>query len=446
MMQEISSITSVCLSELPYEEQKEVFNKIVDMAIQVLGEQEKKEATSAEIAAMKGKVVQLNKLPQDRLNILKKILENLLPSTHHPNFPIRTNALCSKDINQWVQSQPKSMRTLLETIVKEIKNIPFDLFLKELKSSIDHFNLELSKEKDQRYIVIVERGKSEEWVLKLSETFLHMPPTLILTQEEYQEYKANDGSIKKVAIFDDGSYSAGQMGFHIDTIFQSFVSHNEKVHLKLKEIVKKALEAVALTGGTIAKNLRPLLEKELLPILENKEIYLKKLQNLEKIIPIEDHQSILAAFKNDETKNDIVFTIANWLKTTVLTSDKCEKLYVIIPFMTKHAEKEITRQLQVVDKPYFLASHKQIPVVSDFIKSESDKKRLLQFLASKQVVFDDQSVFDYLGCYYFENKIPDYLSFIGDSCELPISKTVPPYYIEKFNELCIEVLKELQNS
>lgn len=136
---------------------------------------------------------------------------------------------------KWVEAHHEYYQPALKSLQQSIKRITHSVFKKHLKKVVVKFNEELDKVDDKSYTVLVQSGKSNQWVAELALKYLSEKPTdcLPLGEKQARDYSQyldtlskTDRVAKRIVLFDDASYSGKQLRDHVAAIFEK--------HAKLK--------------------------------------------------------------------------------------------------------------------------------------------------------------------------------------------------------------------
>ena len=154
-----------------------------------------------------------------------------------------------EDIDQakahiWIRAHEKEFQPALKELITKIKRIPFKTFKEELDKSTKDFNQVIQTADKVDYVVLVEPGKSNKWVVELANPSLLIKPECYLQLGEKEarvfcEYldkledlykKDNTLSFpKNICLFDDGSYSGKQMCDHINAIYHKMKEIGQRI-------------------------------------------------------------------------------------------------------------------------------------------------------------------------------------------------------------------------
>jgi hypothetical protein len=182
-----------------------------------------------------------------RMQVTQKIYDVTL--NPYPLVPINNhNELNEVEVGRWIGAHPAQMRESLSELSKKVEHISFNVFDSNFQTGISFFNKLLRDEKVTDYIVMVEPGKSNQWLAEIALPKLVQQPTQITDLGKkgaaYSAYLLKEENKKKpyipnsVVFFDDGIYSGKQMASHIQGVLEATHQFNKNRILHgLEEIV-----------------------------------------------------------------------------------------------------------------------------------------------------------------------------------------------------------------
>lgn len=130
-------------------------------------------------------------------------------------------------LQDWAESQPTLMqRKIAKSVVNNINYISYDLFLEQLKKTVDDFK---QKNRDVPYVLVVaehredklKRGCSEQWVTGLAIEYCDLPqPEAIVTTNQLNDYLQKKPDVQSILILDDAAYSGAQKQIALEELFK----------------------------------------------------------------------------------------------------------------------------------------------------------------------------------------------------------------------------------
>ncbi len=104
---------------------------------------------------------------------------------------------------------------------------------------------------NEKYIVIIDKGRSNEWVFELAAKKLGNLPTNVFDNEiDALNFIKNNPDIAHIVLFDDGSYSGSQMFAHV-TNLKNELPTNVQVNLAIPYMTTKAANILENQGANI---------------------------------------------------------------------------------------------------------------------------------------------------------------------------------------------------
>lgn len=126
--------------------------------------------------------------------------------------PIRSNPIDSEKAKAFVAAHPAGKaKEVAQAIVDNTRHVTQEEFEAQLKLGVEGFNQTLKP--DEKYAIVMQQGKSNEWMAELGFPYLDRMPDQL-----YEAGEVVDASIKRYVFFDDGIYSGSQMSGYISTL------------------------------------------------------------------------------------------------------------------------------------------------------------------------------------------------------------------------------------
>lgn len=168
-------------------------------------------------------------------------IDPILPQKDH-------NKLDANETIKWINAHPKDMQDSISELAKKVEHISFNKFNANFQLGINSLNALIRRRQVRDYMVMVEPGKSNQWMCEIAYPQLHEKPTQIyslgkkgvnfntyLTEEKASEspYYPNT-----VVLFDDGIYSGKQMSSFIKGVFDAVKDFNQKAAQRKEELIE----------------------------------------------------------------------------------------------------------------------------------------------------------------------------------------------------------------
>jgi hypothetical protein len=186
-------------------------------------------------------------LPADYKSLWDKYSVKVIPKTK--DYTVEEQEDVDLEIaGLWIEQHEEEYHEALLALVSKVKRISFSEFITTLRASIESFNRESSVWKDLTYTVLVQSGKSNQWVAELAMAYLSIKPECFLDLgikdakafisylDELETLNKRNKRIQypeKIVLFDDGSYSGKQMCDHVNALFSKFFSLKEHASVKI---------------------------------------------------------------------------------------------------------------------------------------------------------------------------------------------------------------------
>lgn len=123
----------------------------------------------------------------------------------------------TEHLAEWAESQVTPMsRRIANKMVENLQYIAYEVFLKQLQTTIDDFHQQLN---DEPYILLVgelrrdklAEGCSDLWIIGLALEYCGLKePEAILTPSQLKAWKDTNTRTNKILMLDDASYSGTQ--------------------------------------------------------------------------------------------------------------------------------------------------------------------------------------------------------------------------------------------
>lgn len=156
-----------------------------------------------------------------------------------PKLPeIDHNKLDANETLKWINAHPKDMQPHIAEIAQKVEHVSFHAFTNNLKDGFNQFNKMLKQDVVEDYMIMVEPGKSNQWMCELALPSLKVNPTQIHPLGKkgvnFQAYLHDQKRNKTpyypstLVFFDDGIYSGKQMSSYVKGVFDAITAFNRE--------------------------------------------------------------------------------------------------------------------------------------------------------------------------------------------------------------------------
>lgn len=161
------------------------------------------------------------------------------PISFDPALPLLNNNLLNADQTlKWINAHPRDMQGSIGELAMKVEHISFNEFNENFKVGICSLNALIKHEKVHDYMVMVEPGKSNQWMCEIAYPLLSKTPTQIYSLGKrginFHTFLADEQAKQTphypdtVVFFDDGIYSGKQMSSYVKGVFTAIKNFNQE--------------------------------------------------------------------------------------------------------------------------------------------------------------------------------------------------------------------------
>ena len=165
----------------------------------------------------------------------------------------------SKRKEAYIAASPEESQEAIKAMLDEVECVTFEKFEKALKETVTDLNSQIPK--DQDYVILVRKKKSNKWVAELALPHLTKLPKDAIDLDNLETYLEEHPEVKNVVLFDDASYSGEQMTRFVQDkavgAFEARQMTDFTVHVAapyMTKVAKGKISAVnqnSTTGGNV---------------------------------------------------------------------------------------------------------------------------------------------------------------------------------------------------
>lgn len=190
----------------------------------------------------------LNQL-QDNNEILQKKLIYSVAIGNNPKIPVEGhNRLNPNEVQRWISAHPRELQTSVAELSSRVEHISFPTFLSHFQEGVDLLNDWFQKERIDDYMIMVEPGKSNQWMAEIAFPQLQKKPNEVYSLgkkgSHYEEYLQKELATdipyfpSTIVYFDDGIYSGKQMSNFIKGVLEATKKVNQELAAKGKDLIQ----------------------------------------------------------------------------------------------------------------------------------------------------------------------------------------------------------------
>lgn len=157
--------------------------------------------------------------------------------SEYPQFPVENhNRLDADETLRWINAHPSEMQGYVSELANRVEHISFSEFNQNFNGGINFLNSLTKQDSLNDYMLMVEPGKSNQWMAEIAMSQLSTKPTQIYSLgnkgSNFINYLNEQRPAERpyypntVVFFDDGIYSGKQMSLFIKGVFDAFKEFN----------------------------------------------------------------------------------------------------------------------------------------------------------------------------------------------------------------------------
>ena len=150
------------------------------------------------------------------------------PNNKLINDLLGDKSIFEENVQEWINVHHSYYQPALRELADKVTRVTHKQFTQQLEEAVDRFNQALDVAQDKKYVILIQPGKSNQWVAELAYPHLRYLPHDFqsLGEKQARDYvtyldrlRAIDEVAKTIVLFDDASYSGTQLKEHVEAIF-----------------------------------------------------------------------------------------------------------------------------------------------------------------------------------------------------------------------------------